>query len=265
MSDLKQLQQDFLQNVMERKQALSGQAGTTIYQNNYLMGLIKSLVVTFPVCEQLVGENFFKTLAKHYIFDNPSEYASLNDYGNAFPAFLQDFPAVKDLDYLSYLSFVAELEWAISRVEIGVAEHFFDWGLLASIPADKQPDLILHRRQNAKLLYAPYPIDRIWQTNQPGFVGDDIVNLAEGEVYLFIYRVGYDNNDNDIRIDRLSSLDWEILNKIDGKTSLADLWTKFENNNESENLSDSENENQIEARLPFYIKRGYISRFSLPT
>lgn len=274
MDSLKKLQQDFLQNIMDFTEKT-----TDIYQNNYKMGLIKTLSATYPVCERLVGKSFFNQLAKQYIMANPSMSFSLDDYGDKFsefsrkfleknlkefsknPAVEQTAPNLPDLPDLSYFPFVAELEWAISRVEIGKKEETFDWNLLVNIPQDKQSEVILHRRQNSKMLFAPYPIDRIWQTNQPEFQSksawDDIVDLSEGEVYLFIYRedIKEDSKYYDICIDRLSKLDWEILSNIDGKTSLAELLTRLGET--------SPKAHAVESQLPYYIKRGYVSGFSL--
>jgi hypothetical protein len=38
------------------------------------------------------------------------------------------------------------------------------------------------------MLHSPYPILKIWQVNQPGWTGDDSVDLGEGGDSLRVHR-----------------------------------------------------------------------------
>ncbi|HEV2523734.1 MAG TPA: hypothetical protein VGU44_01205, partial [Gammaproteobacteria bacterium] len=141
------------------------------------------------------------------------------------------------------------LEWHIQCILIGADERLFDWGTLALIPSSQYADLIFHRPANSVLIHSPFPVDRIWETNQTDFNGNDSVDLTGGAVYLFVGRRRFD-----IRIDRLTALQWAILNAIDGKRSLEDLRIVLAGKAEEQAIIES---------LPALIKAGYIAKFEL--
>jgi hypothetical protein len=253
---LKELQQDFIvgltapvvdqsyaQNFQAMNQAV--EESFSIYRNNHRGSLIKALKTTYPVCQQLVGDPFFRALARQYIAEYPSTVTNLNDYGASFANMLGCCPHVS---YLSYLPAVAELEWIIHQVTLGVEEPPFDWELLSNIPPKQQEHLVLHRPQHSISYQAHYPVDRIWETNQPQFSGDEIVDLGEGGVYLFIWRHHFD-----LRIDRLTKAQWSLLTIIDGRLSLGQLLNA---------PVVIEQRLDVLALLPTLIKKGYIARFS---
>jgi hypothetical protein len=217
----------------------------SIYFNNKRENLLKAMTLIYPVCQRLVGSQCFKAVATQYIKEHVSSAFSLNEYGGDFSGFLAQF---QPLAHISYLPAVASVEWTVHRISLGSSNPPFDWRTLEHIPADRQKDLILHRIDNSALYQAAFPVDRIWETNQPDFLGDDSIDLTTGEVYLFIWR-----KDFEIRMDRLSKNQWHLLHIIDGvklgQLSSMPLVTE-------QNLD-------IFVLLPGLIKEGYIANLTL--
>ena len=58
---------------------------------------------------QLVGEEFFRLLAKRFIEQHPSHSGNLHRYGSEMAEFLMHF---ENTQHLAYLPDVARLEWA---------------------------------------------------------------------------------------------------------------------------------------------------------
>ena len=83
-----------------------------VYINHFQVTLTDVLETTFPVVRQLVGDPFFRMVARHYVRDAPPRHPCLFQYGGGFPGFLERLPEVRSLPYLAD---VARLEWAINE------------------------------------------------------------------------------------------------------------------------------------------------------
>ncbi|TDO97272.1 DNA-binding domain-containing protein [Marinomonas balearica] len=80
------------------------QARFNVYRNNVFSSLIDALADIFSVSRQLVGDDFFRAMARVYIADNPPQSPILNRYGDAFPEFISTFVPAKNVPYLSELA-----------------------------------------------------------------------------------------------------------------------------------------------------------------
>lgn len=80
-----------------------------VYRNNVTVGLVNALADIFPAVQRLVGEGFFRDMARVYLSEEPPRSALLFEYGGGFAAFLDRFEPVSKLPYLSG---VARLERA---------------------------------------------------------------------------------------------------------------------------------------------------------
>ena len=223
-----------------------------IYRNNWRGGLSKALADTYFVCERLVGKAFFQLLAHKYMNEHPSLSNSLNDYGGHFADFLAVSPSL--ISEVPYLPDVARLEWAIHSVLVAPnpRHEAFNWELLNNIPEEVYQNLILYRVQPGLLLQSEFPVDRIWETNQDNFTGEDSIHLDEGTVYLFIGRKGFD-----LKIRRLNKWQWQLLNLLDDNTNLGELGSALD-------LQEGEEAESVLTLLPPLIKGGYITHFVLP-
>lgn len=79
-----------------------------VYRNNVIVSLIDALADTFEVTQQLVGEDFFRAMARLYAYANPPQSRLMAFYGASFPAFIETFPPAAGLPYLAD---VARLEY----------------------------------------------------------------------------------------------------------------------------------------------------------
>jgi hypothetical protein len=133
-----------------------------VYRNNVRHGLTRALAARFPVVEQLVGAEFFTAMARVFIAGAPPAHPVLLSWGEAFPAFLDAFPPLANIRWVSD---VARLELARGR-----AYHAAD---AAPVPPDAlavaHPERLrftLH--PSVELFASPYPAVRIWQAHQAG-------------------------------------------------------------------------------------------------
>ncbi|QUX94093.1 DUF2063 domain-containing protein [Marinomonas sp. CT5] len=74
-----------------------------VYRNNVFVSLIDALADIFPVTQRLVGEDFFRAMAREYVQLNPPKTPIISDYGESFSDFARHFEAAKSLPFLGDL------------------------------------------------------------------------------------------------------------------------------------------------------------------
>lgn len=176
---------DFAQEVVV--DGLSSGRRLAIYRNNVFGRLTETLQAVYPVVQRLVGEGFFKFAAAEYISHYPSQSGDLHHYGLEFAGFLANFPPAAEL---SYLPDVAHLEWACHEVFHEADHGPLPLKQLQAVPPERYGDLKFRLHPAAQLIASLFPIHRIWEVNQPGYSGDQTVDLAIGEVRLLVKRSG---------------------------------------------------------------------------
>jgi len=150
---LAELQREFA------RELLAGGPRLRVHRETTLAALAGALAATYPVCARLVGDEFFRAAARRFAREVPSRSPDLCDYGAELADWLAAFEPAQALPYLPD---VARLEWALHRARHALSEPV--------------------------RLVSPWPIDRIWRTNQPEFEGDDRVSLDRGGVTLVVER-----------------------------------------------------------------------------
>ena len=84
-----------------------------VYRNGFLRACVEALRAGYPSVERLVGEERFPALARPYVEAHPPRVASLVEYGEHFPRFIED---ARDTHRLDYLASFAKLDRAWSEV-----------------------------------------------------------------------------------------------------------------------------------------------------
>ncbi|WP_367154264.1 DUF2063 domain-containing protein [Methylomonas sp. HYX-M1] len=158
----------------------------SIYRNNTLTGLTESLRAVYPVVDKLVGKAFFDRAAREFIQSRPPRAASLIDYGRQFSDWLVVFPG---LEQLPYLPDTARLEWAWHQACHAADAGVMDLTVLLAAEAQSLGRAAFKLHPSARFLSSPYPIDQIWQCNQPG-APLQTVDWRQGACHLLLFRQG---------------------------------------------------------------------------
>ncbi len=168
---------------------LAPEARLDIYRHHVFTTLTAALQATYPVICRLVHEQFFGYAADQYIRAHPPAGPCLFDYGSSFPAFLATFDPCR---HLRYLPDVARLEWALNSATHAEESAPLDPMVLSQLPEDDLPGLTLRLDPSLSLLSSPWPIDQIWEVNQPDADSKVVVDMDSGSVYLETRRIGAD-------------------------------------------------------------------------
>ena len=161
------------------------------YRQSIRRNYRNALGATFRVVKRLVGAPFFNAAVDAYVAIHPSVAADLNVYGDAFDAFLAHYPPACALHYLPD---VARLEWAIDCVHNAAEAHDSTQDVLsalASVPAESLAGLRVRLAAACRLIASPFPLLRIYVTNQDGYEGDTRVSLDEGGARLLVRRAAH--------------------------------------------------------------------------
>jgi hypothetical protein len=188
MSSLRERQRLFADALLRPVSPETGAEPIAPYRHSIRRNYRNALGATYRVVKRLVGEPFFDAAVDAYVATHPSGCADLNIYGDRFDRFLADYPPARTLPYLPD---VARLEWAIDCVH-NAAETFISpldvLRALAAIPAVSLAGLRLRIAPACRFVESPFPLLRIYDTNQDGYAGDTQVSLDEGGVRLLVRR-----------------------------------------------------------------------------
>ena len=78
-----------------------------VYRNNIAVSLIAAIEARYPVARRLVGDAFFRAMARAFVARSKPRSAVILHYGADFPDFIAEFEPARDI---AYLADVARLE-----------------------------------------------------------------------------------------------------------------------------------------------------------
>ncbi len=134
-----------------------------VYRNNVHASLIDALQAAFPVTLRLVGEDFFRAMAREFLRRNLPQGAALHDYGIGLPAFTRDYAPAASLPYLGD---VAALEHAWWRAYGAADAPTLSMDGLAAIDGEQLLALRARLQPAVQLLSSAHPVHAIWDAHQ---------------------------------------------------------------------------------------------------
>lgn len=136
-----------------------------VYRNNIVSSLIDALAVTFPVCSQLVGDAFFRAMAREFVVTQPPRSQILTFYGREFPAFIETFAPAASVPYLADVARLERLRldaFHSADVESLGAEEI---AIVLSDP-DRLPGLRVDVHPSVAVLQSRFAVFSLWAAHQ---------------------------------------------------------------------------------------------------
>jgi hypothetical protein len=192
----------------------SAETAIGVYRNNYRGNLHDALAGAYPVVKLLVGDEFFRFLARRYIEQHPSRSANLHHFGSELAGFIAAFEPAKEL---AYLPDVAALEWACHVAYFADDGDILDLNELARVPPERYPDLVLRTHPACDVVRSLYPIAAIWQAHQPGAPEDFHIELDGDPGYTLVSR-----KDDIVQVSELTEAEAVWLQGIQAGSRLGD-------------------------------------------
>jgi hypothetical protein len=192
MGELNKLQQDFAAAVLAAGDtlpaALTRKGGVTphrrfrIYRNNVYASLIDVVQSRFPVVSRLVGDEFFRAMARVYVQKEPPRSAVLLCYGESFPSFVTDFEPAGSVPYLPD---IAALEWAWHEAYHAADAAPLPLEELAAVVAQAS-DAVLKLHPSLGLVSSDFPIVTIYELHAEASEPPQTKLEAKGEDALVL-------------------------------------------------------------------------------
>lgn len=172
-ADLAALQRGFAQALFHETGTVPGGVTATaapslatrfhVYRNTVFASLVETVRARFPAVEKLVGEEFFRAMARVFVETHPPRSPALLHYGADFIPFLRRFEPAAELPYLPD---VALLEWLRNRAYHAPDAEPLAIAALAAIAPERLPGLRLAPHPSAQLFASDYPAVSIWEANR---------------------------------------------------------------------------------------------------
>lgn len=155
-----------------------------VYRNNVAASLTRALEEGFPALRALVGAEFFGAMALVHLRRHPPRDPCLMTYGADMPAFLERFPPVA---HLPYLSDVARIELALRGSYHAGDHHPLDPAALGAMPPETLEAFRPGLAPSVRLLRLATPALAVWQRARGG-----TAPVPAGSQDVLIARAGYD-------------------------------------------------------------------------
>jgi hypothetical protein len=136
-----------------------------VYRNNVQSSLIDALADSYPVVVQLVGDEFFRAMARLYVQSCPPQSPLLNDYGKDFAEFIDSFEPAASVPYLAD---VARLERLRVQAYHAADAQPLGHEQIAAVLSDPQAlsELTLGLHPSLNLLTSAFAVVAIWAAHQ---------------------------------------------------------------------------------------------------
>jgi len=134
-----------------------------VYRNNVHVSLVAALCEQFPITCALVGEEFFRTMARGYVQDHKPSSAQLHEYGQDLPQFIASFEPARELPYLAD---VARVEMAWNESWAAPDGPALALGQLTALPAEALAQARVVAHPAMRLVSSGWPVGSIWNAHQ---------------------------------------------------------------------------------------------------
>jgi hypothetical protein len=133
-----------------------------VYRNNVAVALTDALKANFPATCRIVGEAFFRAMARAYALGEPPVSPVLLDYGAGFPDFIDRFESAGSLPYLAD---VARIERAWTEAYHAPEAGALDAATLTNFPPDQAAELRFTFHPSVRIVRSRFPALTIWRMN----------------------------------------------------------------------------------------------------
>ena len=133
-----------------------------VYRNNVTSAFVNAMAGSFPATRRIVGEDFFRAMARAYVLAEPPTSPVLLDYGTTFPDFIAGFGSAASLRYLPD---VARIEYAWREAYHADDAAALPPTALAGIPDDELPGLSFAMHPSLRLVRSRWPALTVWRMN----------------------------------------------------------------------------------------------------
>jgi len=177
-----------------------------VYAHTALTNFTESISSSFPAIRRLVGDDYFRCLARGFHARHPSLSGDLQPAGRRFAQYLLELHS--DNEY-RYLGEVARLEWLIQETLLAADHGPLDLAKLQQVAPADYDDLRFELHPSARLFAAPFPCLAIWEANVGSDAEPEPIDLAAGPDRVLLVR-----NNGQLKFHPLSRGEQDFLQSL---------------------------------------------------
>ncbi len=175
---------------LKNSSKIAPQLALDIYRNNTRSARIDTLELVFPVCNKILGNEVFRSIAREYVISDNDGLSDLNHYGEVFNRHFQLLLNIGRLpeEYV-YLPDLAKLEFIIHDAYYADNDPEFNFKLFEQKINNEEP-VYFQISASLGLVKSEYPIYKIWLNNQKQQIAKTIYAIEDTQ-YLLVHRDSY--------------------------------------------------------------------------
>lgn len=152
-----------------------------VYRNNVIVSLIDALGDGFPVVRKLVGDAFFRAMARGFAVTNLPSTPLIFRYGDRFPTYIDNYPTS---GMVPYLGDVARLEWARREALHAADAQPCSMDRISDCRDDLLSSLRFEFLPSVRIVQSDFPVLTIWQVNSDSTPSSDRIRMEREDVLL---------------------------------------------------------------------------------
>lgn len=179
-----------------------------IYRNGFYRACIDALASNYPAIVALLGDTYFRTLAKNYVNEWPPEVGTLAGYGENFAEFIEMTSVSHNLPYLAD---VARLDRAWLEVYFSFVSTPLDAESIAEM-ASEGAEIDLERltlSRSSALLLLQYPVAEIWRKLKDFGHIQKVVELPKEREHILLWRY-----DSEVMLRTLQAKEYQFFSSF---------------------------------------------------
>jgi hypothetical protein len=182
-----------------------------IHARHYETSLVRTLVERFPATAWLVGSEPVIAAARRFVRSCPPTRPCLAEYGEGFPSLLGASAGAR----VPYLRDFAELEYRIGSLALAVERQALPLSVLAAMPEDDLPAVVLDTQPGATYLRVDWDVDGVIDLYLTD-AAPDRYEITRGLWWLEIR-----GNRGDVQVHRLSPAEFAFRAAVAGGQTLG--------------------------------------------
>ena len=218
-----------------------------VYRNNVIVSLTESMMAGFPTILALLGEDYFRALARVFISANPPSSPMLVTYGQDFGDFLDRFEPLAEL---AYLGDVARLEFAWQTAYHAADHASLDPAQLQTVSPEQLGALTFTMHPSLHLLRCSHAAYSIWAAHQQEDPAAAMANFVDQPQDILITRPQWD-----VTVVLMPSGGFEFATALSKGRSLGEA---------AEEASQHHDDFDFAQNLGGLIETGALIAFNLP-
>ena len=187
-----------------------------IYRNGYYRSAIDSMGSNYPAVLALLGEDYFRGLAKQYVTQFPPSAGSLVGYGGEFASFLAEHDISQQLPYLSD---VAKLDRAWLNVYFAAENAPITVDEISTLMG-RVDDIAMHQLELCTaidIVSLDYAVTPVWQILKETGRLNTAIEVIKKPEYVLLWR-----QHSEVLIRPLTSVEFKFLSGLNTGLNLGE-------------------------------------------